>query len=532
MKQNNKKNNRILNLPIQMIESIITENNVKITLDEMADIFTSSIAHIFEIDIAPEGDVAYKIEKKDNQYNVMIIRRWKIVDKIENPDLEIKLDNIKIKGLNLKIKDIFEEPQEIKILLERGSIFKAKTILRQKIISIRNSQIYKIMEPYKEKIINGVIENIEANNHIRVKVLDQFYGYYPYENQIRNEILEEGKVLEFYVEKVDDNAYKNYPLMLSRSSEDFIKELMKEEIPEIEEGSVIIKVVKRLSGIRSKVGVISMDPMIDPIGSCVGNAGSRINSVSQRINGEKIDLFTWHEDENTLIKNAFKPINVLKIIKTKDDRPVYKIIVSTDDILRAIGKKGSNCILVSKLINAPVKILSIVDAINEGYDIQYVDDESKEDTEQKVVDISEGKGTQISSDSYYNYVGDDANNAQKVDLNEPKTTLETNNTQKTIKKPPKVKITKKISAPSNNKVESIDEILSNKKKDKSEISLDNVFEKIVKENKKSFKKTHPKKKAIKEVKQDILSKIVVEDIIDDDYDIDNINYDDDDDDYM
>lgn len=156
-------------------------------------------------------------------------------------------------------------------------------------IDKRNKFVYDQMQDQKNKIIIGNIELIN-NQFIKLKYKN-VYGFLPRKNQIPNEQLDEGQNIEVYVSDVVKDPYYSFPLVFSRVAKGFLNQILIDEVPEIAAGIITVECIEWIPSVKAKVGVASSKDVIDPIGSCIGQRGDRINNVSQRINNEKIDIF-------------------------------------------------------------------------------------------------------------------------------------------------------------------------------------------------------------------------------------------------
>ena len=443
--------------------ALANENNIVLNPDIMIDIFGNAIKRIYSDELSPESDLYFKVSIINNDdYSLQIFQKWLIVKEKFNENTEITLDEIPVNKKKYKVGDNYSKVIDIQKTMNRVNIFKIKNFFIKKIIEYNNNKVYDVMIPYEHKIITGEVELIN-NNFARIKVLNNYYGYYQKSNQIKNEHLVEGKKYEFYVEEVVKNSNRLFPLILSRTNSDFLKELMREEIPEIEEKIVEIIKIYRMAGVRSKIAVISHDPMIEPIGSCVGNGGTRINSVSRRINNERIDLFRWSENFESMLENCFYPIKVLKIFFEKDfDR--FTILVHDEDVFKTIGKYGVNCILASKIVDKKVNVIGLTKAIELEYDLKSLYEEEAEKEvapkpKQKIKDKKETKKKINEADIYNkkNVLIDKKESESDLDkaisLGNKKKSIKVKskyNSKKNVSKDDKVDILKKISTTSDN----------------------------------------------------------------------------------
>ena len=163
--------------------------------------------------------------------------------------------------------------------------------------------------------------------------------------------------IKAYIVDVERGLKGAPQVMISRSHPDFVRKLLEFEIPEIYEGLIEIKSISRDAGARSKVAVYSPDPNIDPVGSCVGNKGVRIQNVINELNGEKIDVIEWDEDPSIYIASALLPAQILAV-DIKEEEKFAEVIVPDDQLSLAIGKAGQNARLAAKLTNWKIDIKS------------------------------------------------------------------------------------------------------------------------------------------------------------------------------
>lgn len=486
-----------------IIEQLPSEYNLIISFDEIADMYFSSIVSVYKTNIDPLENIEYKYRLINrDEIGLQLVKKYLVVDNKTNvvSESELKLkDAIKINA-SIKVNDILEIPVNFSGEFSRSNINKIKSIFAQKCNILRNDQIYKLMEPLKGKIVIGIIDLVQKD-FAKIKY-ENVYGFFPSNNQIRGEILSEGKPIELLVEDVIKSTTKTFPLVFSRNSVNFLIETFKDEIPEINDGVIEIIKVARMAGVRSKVIVKSNEALVDPIGSCVGKKGDRINSISRRCAHERIDLIKWSDDKFELLNNLFGNLYIYKILNMPNDSG-YKLIVDDADINMAIGKFGSNIKLVKEILEKDVEIITLSDAAKEGYEIKEVfDDVVTNDLLNPNVTI----GKKI------------------VDKSEPEITKIQQNIPQKPPQPAKqnVKNITKSTKPSTveNKINvDINEILhSDEEKEKSnlekKIEMENTFSKSKSDKKTNYYKKN-KKVSKKKKKTNILDKIIVEEIYED-----------------
>ena len=262
-----------------------------------------------------------------------------------NPEHHIMLEDAKKikKGVELNDEIIF--PLEPKEDYGRIAAQTAKQVIIQK---IREAERISIMNDYGTKegeIISGIVKKVERGN-IYID-FNRATGILPAEEQIPGEFWERGRRIRAYLYLVEDTP-RGINLRLSRTHPKFIEKLFSMEAPEIQNGVVEIKSVAREAGSRSKIAVYSNDEHIDAVGSCVGQKGTRVNTVTAELSGEKIDIIPWSTDMKIFVTNSLSPA---KVISIEMDEPEHKALVEVadDQLSLAIGKGGQNVRLAAKL---------------------------------------------------------------------------------------------------------------------------------------------------------------------------------------
>jgi N utilization substance protein A len=262
-----------------------------------------------------------------------------------NPEHHIMLEDARKikKGVELNDEVVF--PLEAKDDYGRIAAQTAKQVIIQK---IREAERTSIIDEYGTKegeIVSGVVQKVERGN-VYVE-FNRATGILPAEEQIPGEYWERGQRVRAYLYSVEDTQ-RGIDLRLSRTHPKFIEKLFAVEAPEIANGIVEIKAIAREAGSRSKIAVFSNDEHIDPVGSCVGQKGTRVNTVTQELSGEKIDIIPWIEDSKQFVSNSLSPAKVISItVDEKEHKAVVE--VAEDQLSLAIGKGGQNVRLAAKL---------------------------------------------------------------------------------------------------------------------------------------------------------------------------------------
>ena len=262
-----------------------------------------------------------------------------------NAEHHILIDDAKKikKGVELHDEIIF--PLEAKDDYGRIAAQTAKQVIVQK---IREAERSSIIDEYGDKegeIISGVVQKVERGN-VYVD-FSRATGILPAEEQIPGEYWDRGRRIRAYLFSVEDTP-RGINLRLSRTHPKFLERLFAVEAPEIENGIVEIKSVAREAGARSKIAVMSHDEHIDAVGSCVGQKGTRVNTITAELSGEKIDIIPWSESPKEMVSNALSPAKVISIDINEEEHKA-EVVVADDQLSLAIGKGGQNVRLAAKL---------------------------------------------------------------------------------------------------------------------------------------------------------------------------------------
>jgi len=233
-----------------------------------------------------------------------------VVIEIDDPDTDIAIEEAQIEfGDEVEVGDEVRWELPVKDF-GRNAILVAKQILVQKVREAERAQIFEEYKDRLNEIIVGTVQQVDRGN-VLIN-LGRTEALMPYREQIRGEKLHQGKTVRAFIIEVLDSA-KGPQVILSRSHPGFLKSLFDQEVPEIQEGIVSIKAVAREPGTRSKIAVTSNDERVDPVGSCVGMKGSRVQAVTRELAGERVDIVPWSAEPSLLISRALSPAVVTKI---------------------------------------------------------------------------------------------------------------------------------------------------------------------------------------------------------------------------
>ena len=279
-----------------------------------------------------------------------------------NPETEIKLSEAKKLDKTLELGDTIDTEVTPKDF-GRVAAATAKQVVVQK---IREAERNSIMEEFGDKqdeLLIGTVALEDTDNYFID--LGRTNGILPKKDIIPGEKIVMGSQIKVYVSKVD-NTGKNMLILLSRAHYGFVKRLFELEIPEINDGTVMLYSVARDAGNRSKVAVYSENPQVDPIGACIGEKGSRIARIIEELGGEKLDVVKYDSDPAVFIENALSPAKELTVAITDPKKQEAMVIADGDNFSLAIGKKGQNARLASKLTHYKIDIKTTEQAREAG----------------------------------------------------------------------------------------------------------------------------------------------------------------------
>lgn len=295
---------------------------------------------------AIESDEAGETQEAEEEVGEDVLPRY-------NPVRHITLDEAKKIKKTAKVGDDLEFPLETHEDFGRIAAQAAKQVILQRLREAERDSIVSEFKGREGEVLSGVVQRFErGNTYID---LGRATGVMPYREGIPGEHYRIGERLKFYIAKVDDES-RVPAIILSRSDENFVKRLFEVEIPEIQEGLIEIKGIAREAGSRSKVAVLSNEEGIDPVGSCVGQRGTRIMAVSNELGQEKIDVIEYSEDPVKFISAALSPAEVDEVKVGQDQQAV--VIVPDDELSLAIGRGGQNVRLAAKLTEWKIDVRS------------------------------------------------------------------------------------------------------------------------------------------------------------------------------
>jgi N utilization substance protein A len=259
----------------------------------------------------------------------------------------------------------------------RIAVQTAKQTMMQRLRQAEKEMIYEEFKDRAGDIVSGTVRRFERND-VMID-LGKFEGIMPNKERVQGEDYNIGDRIRCYVLAVE-NEGRGPEIILSRSHPNFVRRLFEAEVNEISDHTVEIRAIARESGFRTKVAVWSNDPKVDPVGACVGMRGARVKNIVRELNNEKVDIIHWSEDPAELVREALKPAELITISVNKEDK-IVNVTVSEEDLSKAIGRKGQNARLSSRLM---------------GWDVQVRRDESKEEQfRDKIGGVAHSLGEQL-----------------------------------------------------------------------------------------------------------------------------------------
>nr|WP_295370748.1 transcription termination factor NusA [uncultured Sphingosinicella sp.] len=302
-----------------------------------------------------ENDIRAKLDPQTGD-----LRLWRVVEVTELVDdyfKQVSLDDAQKLQPGAEIGDFIVDPLP-PIEFGRIAAQAAKQVIFQKVRDAERERQYEEFKDRASEIITGVVKRVEFG-HVVVD-LGRAEGVIRRDQQIPREVVRVGDRIRSLILSVR-RENRGPQIFLSRAHPDFMKKLFAQEVPEIYDGIIEIKAAARDPGSRAKIGVISHDSSIDPVGACVGMKGSRVQAVVQEMQGEKIDIIPWSEDLATFVVNALQPATVARVVIDEEESRI-EVVVPDDQLSLAIGRRGQNVRLASQLTGSAIDIMTEADA--------------------------------------------------------------------------------------------------------------------------------------------------------------------------
>ena len=335
---------------LHVVESVAREKSISkdIILDAIAQAICSAESKRYG-----NGDnIKVDISRKNGE--VKIYRAMSVVEEVDDDSTQIDLKRARHIDENAEVGQVIHESLP-NFKLSRVSAQAAKKVIVDYIYNVEREKEFEYFKEKEDSILTGKILRIESGNAI-VDLGGKAEGFLHRREQIPTENLVVGSQIKLYVKEVRRET-KGYQILLSRSDSNMLVKLLALEVPEVNDGIIEVKSVVRDAGSKAKIAVYSKDMSVDVTGCCVGMKGSRIQSVTRELAGEKIDVVLWNPDIAQYVVNALTPANILKVV-IDNERHKLEIIVSTDQLSGVLGRRGQNVRLASKLVGWGIDILT------------------------------------------------------------------------------------------------------------------------------------------------------------------------------
>ena len=355
MKKVSKTNNQAIDSSELIIAMEELEKEKGIKKDYLLEAIETALVTAYKRNFDSAENVRITMDKETGEIHVYAEKD--VVEKpedVENNKLQISLEDAKRINSKLEVGDKAEIEQVPKNF-GRIAAQTAKQVIVQKIREASRNFLFDEFNERKGEIVSGIIQ--KADGGTVVLDLGKLEGIMPVKEQIPTEKYKVNDKIRAYIVDVERGVKGAPQVIVSRAHNDFVRKLFELEIPEIYEGLIEIKGVSRDPGNRCKVAVYSSNENIDPVGSCVGQKGIRIQNIINELNGEKIDVIEWSEDPATYISAALLPAEVMAV-DVKPEEKFAQVIVRDDQLSLAIGKAGQNARLVARLTNWKIDIKS------------------------------------------------------------------------------------------------------------------------------------------------------------------------------
>lgn len=335
------------------------EKEKKIPREVLIDAIEAALITAYKKNYDSARNVRVELNMDEGSFRV--IARKEVVEEVFDDRDEVDLSTALVKNPAYEVGDIYEQDVTPKDFGRVGAQA-AKQAVMQRLRDAEREILYDEFIDKEEDILTGVIDRVDHRyvyvNLGRIEAVLSEAERSPNEKYIPNERI------KVYVNKVEQTT-KGPQIFVSRSHPGLLKPLFEQEVPEIYDGTVIVKSVAREAGDRSKISVYSDNPDIDAVGACVGSKGARVEAVVEELGGEKIDIVQWDEDPKVFVRNALSPSQVLEVIVDEENQSTV-VVVPDYQLSLAIGKRGQNARLAAKLTSWKIDIKSESDAREAG----------------------------------------------------------------------------------------------------------------------------------------------------------------------
>ncbi|KAF1019581.1 MAG: Transcription termination/antitermination protein NusA [Paracidovorax wautersii] len=347
---------------LMLVEAISREKNVE--RDVVFGAVEAALAQATKKLYEGEVDIRVAVDRDSGAYETF--RRWHVVPDeagLQLPEQEILLFEAQEQIADIEVDDYIEEPVD-SVPIGRIGAMAAKQVILQKIRDAEREMLLNDFMSRGEKIFVGTVKRMDKGDIIVES--GRVEGRLRRGEMIPKENLRTGDRVRAMIMEVDLNL-RGAPILLSRAAPEFMIELFRQEVPEIEQGLLEIKSCARDPGSRAKIAVLSHDKRVDPIGTCVGVRGSRVNGVTNELGGERVDIVLWSEDPAQFVIGALAPANVQSIV-VDEEKHAMDVVVDEENLAIAIGRGGQNVRLASDLTGWKINIMDAAESAQKQAD--------------------------------------------------------------------------------------------------------------------------------------------------------------------
>ena len=347
---------------LMLVEAISREKNVE--RDLVFGAVESALAQATKKLYQGEVDIRVSIDRESGDYDTF--RRWVVVADdagLQNPEAEEMLMDAEDRVPGIEVGEFIEEQIE-SVPIGRIGAMAAKQVILQKIRDAEREMLLNEFLARGDKIFTGTVKRMDKGDIIVES--GRVEGRLKRGEMIPKENLRNGDRVRAMIMEVDATL-RGAPIILSRSAPEFMVELFRNEVPEIEQGLLEIKSCARDPGSRAKIAVLSHDKRVDPIGTCVGVRGTRVNAVTNELAGERVDIVLWSEDPAQFVIGALAPANVSSIV-VDEEKHAMDVVVDEENLAIAIGRGGQNVRLASELTGWKINIMDAVESAQKQAD--------------------------------------------------------------------------------------------------------------------------------------------------------------------
>jgi N utilization substance protein A len=335
-----------------LVDALAREKNV--AKEIVFSALESALASATKKKIAEDSDVRVTVDRETGEFEAF--RRWQVVadEDLENTFTEISVNDAQAQDPEAELGDFLEEPLE-PVEFGRIGAQAAKQVIVQKIRDAEREQVLADFLERKEHVVSGAIKRMERGSAIIE--LGKLEAVLPRDQMIPKENLRIGDRVKAFLLRVD-RGVRGPQLILSRTAPEFVGKLFEIEVPEIEEGLMEIKAAARDPGMRAKIAVKSNDSRVDPIGSCVGMRGMRVQAVTNELAGERVDIVLWSADPAQFVIGALAPAEVSSIVVDEETHSM-DVVVDESNLAIAIGRGGQNVRLASEMTGWTINLMTV-----------------------------------------------------------------------------------------------------------------------------------------------------------------------------